>query len=125
MDVSKFEITGEWLAVEIDSAKDIGELRFKVKPLSSTDQIMIAEQSEGDPKKFLKKVEGLVVDWDLEKDGQPLPCTEENKAFYMPYLIGMKIKKQSDEEEEKKEEGKIVGTAIIEFAQDFGNFTKN
>jgi hypothetical protein len=123
MDVSKFGVTGEWLELEVESKQDIGLLKFRVKPLSSTEQITIAEDSEGDPKKFLKKVEDLVVDWNLEKDGVPLPCTPENKTFYLPYLIGMKIKEEEEAGKEKEE--KIVGMTIIEFAQDFGNFTKN
>lgn len=123
MEVKNFETTGEWLELEVESKHDIGPLKLRIKPLSSTDQITIAEESGGDPKKFLEKVEDLVVDWGLTKNGDSLPCTTENRAFYLPYLIGMRIKEEAEEGVEKEE--KIVGTAIIEFAQDFGNFTKN
>lgn len=144
MDVSKFQIKGEWLELEVESKKLIGPLKFMVKPLTSDDQLDMAEISREDKKGFLNKILDLVLDWDLTKNGEPLLCDDENKKAYMPYLIPMNLKK---EKEKKKEEPKeiladedldikpepkrarfvqdTVGLRILGFAQDFTNFIKN
>ncbi len=133
MDVSKFQLEGEWLELEVESKNVVGPLKFKIKPLSSDEQIDLAEAGEGDIKDFLKQVNGLVLDWDLEDGKEKLICNDENKKKYLPYLIGMKIKKEENEEEFTIEDEsgkevkaiKSVGITIITFAQDFGNFVKN
>jgi len=84
MDVSKFQIKGEWLELEVESKKLIGPLKFMVKPLTSDDQLDMAEISREDKKGFLNKILDLVLDWDLTKNGEPLLCDDENKKAYMP-----------------------------------------
>ncbi len=97
MDVSKFQLEGEWLELEVESKNVDGPLRFKIKPLSSDEQIDLAEAGEGNIKDFLKQVNELVLDWDLEDGKEKLICDDENKEKYLPYLIGMKIKPEEDE----------------------------
>ncbi len=132
MDVSKFQLEGEWLEVEVKSKNVIGPLRFKVKPLSSDEQIDLAEAGKGNIKDFLKQINELVLDWDLEDEKEKLICDDENKKKYLPYLIGMRVKLEKDDDSMiEDEEGKkikiikSVGVTIISFAQDFGNFVKN
>ena len=146
MDVSKFQINGEWLELEVESKKVIGPLKFLVKPLSSDDQLDMAEISREDKKGFLNKILDLVLGWNLTKNGEPLLCDDESKKAYMPYLIPMNLKEEkekkkkeeepkeilADEDLDKKPEAKrarfiqdTVGLRILGFAQDFTNFIKN
>jgi hypothetical protein len=132
MDVSKFQLEGEWLELEVESKNVTGSLEFKVKPLSSDEQIDLAEAGEGNIKDFLLKVNELVLDWNLEDGESKLVCDDENKKKYLPYLIGMRVKLEKgddstieDEEGKKIKVIKSVGLTIISFAQDFGNFVKN
>ena len=144
MDVSKFQIKGEWLELEVESKKVIGLLKFLVKPQTSDDQLDMAEIGREDKKGFLNKILDLVLGWNLTKDGDPLPCDAENKQAYLPYLIPMNLKKEkekkkeepkeilADEDLDKKPQPKrarfvqdTVGLRILGFAQDFTNFIKN
>ena len=142
MDVSKFQIKGEWLELEVESKKVIGPLKFLVKPLSSDDQLDMADIGREDKKGFLNKILDLILDWNLTQNGSPLECSDENKKSYLPYLIPMNLKKEkkkeepeeimADEDLDKKPEPKrarfiqdSVGLRILGFAQDFSNFIKN
>lgn len=143
MDVSKFQINGEWLELEVESKKVVGPLKFLIKPLSSDDQLDMADIGRDDQKKFLNTVIDLVLDWDLTRNGEKLPCEGEDKELYLKYLIPMNLKEEKKEEKEddkpkeimadedldkKPKPKKIPGTiglAILGFAQDFGNFIKN
>lgn len=136
MDVSKFQIKGEWLELEVESKKIEGPLKFLVKPLSSDDQLDMADIGREDKKGFLNKIQDLVIDWNLTQNGAHLECSDENKKSFLPYLIPMNLKKEKEEEKEiiadedldKSKLEKIpdtVGLAILGFAQDFGNFIKN
>ena len=89
MDVSKFQIKGEWLELEIKSKKVEGPMKFLVKPLSSDEQMDMAEVGREDRKAFLNKIQDLVLDWDLTKNGEKLECDAESKSVYLPYLIPM------------------------------------
>ena len=136
MDVSKFQIKGEWLELEVKSKKLIGSLKFLIKPLSSSEQLDMADIGRESRTEFLDKIQDLVMDWDLTKDGEKLVCDEENKKSFLPYLIPMTLKEEEEKEKEitadedlneskaKKIPG-TVGLAILGFAQDFTNFIKN
>lgn len=136
MDVTKFQIKGEWLEIEVESEKVEGPLKFLIKPLSSDAQMDMAEVGRESRKEFLTKIQDLVIDWDMTKNGEKLECSAENKKIYLPYLIPMNLKVKKEEEKEimadedldKPKTKKIpdsVGLAILGFAQDFGNFIKN
>ncbi len=146
MDVSKFQIKGEWLELEVESKKVIGPLKFRIKPQTSDDQLDMAEIGREDKKGFLNKILDLVLDWNLTKDGESLPCDDENKKAYLPYLIPMNLKKEKKEKKEEEQPKEIfadedldkkpqpkrarfiqdtVGLRILGFAQDFSNFIKN
>ena len=148
MDVSKFQIKGEWLELEVESKKVIGPLKFLIKPLSSDDQLDMADIGREDKKGFLNKIMDLVLGWNLTENGSPLECSDENKKSYLPYLIPMNLKEEkkkkeeteteeskeilADEDLDEKPEPKrarfiqdTVGLRILGFAQDFTNFIKN
>ncbi|MCK4759029.1 MAG: hypothetical protein KAT69_03225 [Candidatus Aminicenantes bacterium] len=137
MDVSKFQIKGEWLELEVKSKKLIGSLKFLVKPLSSSEQLDMADIGRESRTEFLDKIQDLVIDWNLTKNEQKLECNDENKKSFLPYLIPMTLKEEEKEEEkeitadedlDKPKPKKIPGTvglAILGFAQDFTNFIKN
>jgi hypothetical protein len=78
MDVSKFQLQGEWLELEIDS-KEERSLKLKIIPLSTNEQIDIAEIAGKGIKEFLEKIHDLVIEWDLKEGNQDLECNEERK----------------------------------------------
>lgn len=118
MKVEKLFLDGEWLELEAVN-KNVGKLRFKVKPMSASEQFDFASGVTEDPKESLIKIEELIIDWELEENGKKLECNEANKKKYIPYLITVVIK------DEESKLGNTVGRFILEFAQDFSNFVKN
>lgn len=122
MDVSKLHLDGEWIEIEAESER-IGKLRFKLKPLSTDEQIDLAEVGTKNVKNFFKKINNLIIDWNLTDGDKPVPCTEENKRKYMPHLIPLRVKTGADKEEGP--EMSILGVKLIEFAQNIENFIKN
>ena len=130
MDVSTFQMEGEWLELEVVSEKEEKSLEVKIKPLSAEDQINLAEVAEKDIKDFLSQISTVILDWDLMRGEEKLPCNDEEKARYLPYLIGMRVrrKSESDDIESSKEADKkltFAGFEILKFAQNFSNFIKN
>jgi hypothetical protein len=55
-----------------------------------------------------------VLGWDLTKDGKPLPCTDENKRKYLPYVLGRKVV-----------DGSVVAWELLAFVRDEANFLGN
>jgi hypothetical protein len=55
-----------------------------------------------------------VLGWDLTKDGKPLPCTDENKRRYLPYVLGRKIA-----------DGSVIAWELLSFVRDEANFLGN
>jgi len=118
MDVTKLQLGGEWLELEAENEK-IGQLRFKIRPSSTKEQFQYARVLMEDREKIMDEISNLVIEWSLEKDGEPLSCTDENKAAYMPYLIGVEVKVGGPDENQS------VGSQIILFSKELGNFVKN
>ena len=107
MNVSDLKKDGEWLELEAESER-IGKLRFKVLPFTA--DIDMGADLMGN---FVK----IIADWDLEKDGEKLPCDEANIKEYMPVVAVIST---------KLEEGtSFVGVEILKFAQNVDNFVKN
>lgn len=55
-----------------------------------------------------------VQGWDLTTDGQPLPCSDENKRKYLPYIFGRKTVG-----------GDVVAWEMLLFVRDEANFLGN
>jgi len=55
-----------------------------------------------------------VQGWDLTKDGQPLPCSDENRRKYLPYILGRKTVS-----------GEVVAWEVLAFVRDEANFLGN
>ncbi len=83
-----------------------------------------------------------ILGWDITFDGQPLPCTPENKKKWFPYLLGLLVVKDKPEQPaaaeepageaapKKKERPRIspddlLGVHLMNFAGDPENFLKN
>ena len=142
MDVSKFQVEGEWLELKINSDRVPDPVRFKVKPLSAIEQIEYGDVARESREKYFDKLYDLILDWDLTKNGSKLECTPENRSLYMKFLLPLELeeekkegepkeiladedKDKADEEEPGKKLKSSVGLAIFEFASDFTNFIKN
>jgi hypothetical protein len=80
-----------------------------------------------------KKLSGLiremlidgVKDWDLKSNGQPVPCTDEEKKKHLPIILGLKIKVDEEDETKRMIFDDILGRALMEFAGNEKNFLKN
>lgn len=108
MDVARIEKEGEWLELEAVSEK-IGGLRFKVLPITTSTRLTDEVEDT-----FVK----IICDWDLDKDGDRLPCNEETIREYMPFVSVVEVKSEN-------EQRAFVGGEIIRFARDINNFVKN
>lgn len=126
MDISKFQLGGEWLTLNIEGGKS---LKVMVKPLSDKEQFDLASVAKKeDLNLMLDKVKTLILDWDLTEGKESLKCNKLNKEKYLPYLINMSLAKEEKDGKEEDDEKKIPGTigvSILEFAQNFNNFIKN
>lgn len=98
---------------------------------------------------FIDKIKDYIVGWKIKIGGKDLPCNDKNKKEYLKFICGMSLKGEADRVEKQREENakkareenkglkkedwvepkKVyptgVGTAVIEFAQNFDNFIKN
>lgn len=129
MDVNKLLLEGEWLEVEVESKKINEPFRFKLRPISSTEQLKMLERVQKNDKLIVNEIASLILDWNLEFDGKKLACDPANKEKYLEWLLLLVVKKKQDEEEdseeEKKKRIKTIGVVILEFAQNIENFIKN
>lgn len=137
MDVSKFQVDGAWLELELESDKIIGPLKLKIKPLSAAEQIEYGRIAAENRDEYLKKIYDLVLEWNLTNNGQPVPCDEKNRELYLKYLVPLSLKQEKkqrkeiladqdkDKEEEEPKVKMTVGLAMFNFAKDFTNFVKN
>ena len=95
MDISKFQLGGEWLKLNIEGRKS---LKVMVRPLSDKDQLeMAGTAKKEDMTLFLDEIKGLVLGWDLTEGKEPLECNEVNKKKYLPYLINMTLELTKEE----------------------------
>src|SRR4030042_2235499 len=96
LDVSKFQLDGEWLELRIKSKEGEKTLRIKLKPLSTEDQLDMAEVGGKDIKECFVNIKDVVLDWDLKTGEEALPCTDENKKKYLPFLITLKLAEDTE-----------------------------
>jgi len=107
---------GEWLEIsrDIDGTDQGIRLKIRWMPLLEATEF---QNEDASLIESLEKLAALILEWNLEKDGEPIPCTEESKKRYIEYLITLPI----------EEDGKSItlGRKIIRFACNSANFTKN
>lgn len=117
MDVSKLNVEGEWLDLEVED-KDFGALKVLVVPRQYSGVIKMAMNND-----MVEFVANLVVGWNLKNGKKEIECSYENKMKYLSVLAGWKI--TNPRYMMKTIKFKSVGAEIIAFAQDIKNFTKN
>lgn len=140
LDVSKFQLGGEWLKLKLESkGEDKKTVSLKIKPMSDKESIEIAQLAEKkEMQEFVAKIKDYVLDWDVKSGGKKLECDDKNKKEYLPFICVMildgeeeRVEKEMAENKKKaKEDGvepkkvfkKGVGMSILEFAQNFDNF---
>jgi hypothetical protein len=112
----------EWMAFELDT-KIIEPpiVSVRLVPLDDTGFIDLAESGERPRLSAVLIQEALsaIVEWDLELDGAPLPCTDESKKnhhYELKLLLTSWV---------KGEKPTYLATAIIEYARNLDNFLKN
>ncbi len=108
MNIKKL-VEGEWMEFEPEDER-IGELRLRVRPLG----LDIAGIELTGAAQMVKVLSDLVMDWNLDADGERIECTPETRATYLPSLYLIKTKA-----------GGYVGNEVLAFCQSIGNFLKN
>jgi len=112
MEVKKIDC-GAWLELcPVD--EKIGPVKFLVKPIPSDFTI----PTETDNQTWIKTIGSFIIDWNLTSDGVAVPCSDENKAKYLGYLIRLLVKTD-------KEEPEVAVGPIMVFASNVDNFLKN
>ena len=108
MDIKKFSAIAEYTA-EVETRAGTERLVFKVRPLP---QFRVAEyRDQSDTDRLVSLLMDAVVDWNLELDGQKIPCDGENKKKYLPALFDIICK-----------DGASIGTGLLSFCGDSKNF---
>jgi len=115
-DVSKLNVEGEWLELDTE-LEDFGKFKVKVIPVNTNRFFYIAKQD------IIGVICSVVIDWDLTKGKNKVPCDEENKYKYLSALSEIKIKNPTHAL--KGELYRTVGCEILAFSQNIKNFTKN
>ena len=88
--MEKGNLPSLWVEVELE--KMDGPLRLKLSGPSFVEiakMITEALDIEGE-EKYIKFFD-LITDWDLEKDGEQLPCNKENKEKYLRPLLDRRV----------------------------------
>lgn len=126
MDVKNLDLGGSWVTLKAVNEK-VGELKFRVKPIDTTLEIEIEKLISADKDKELaNKIGDIILDWDLLEDGKKLNCNQENKAKYLPYLVRLPVEPYDPENKILSEPNKgYLGTQLLAYASDIGNFVKN
>ena len=108
MDIGKFSATAEYMA-EVETRAGTKKFIFKVRPVPQFKVVEYKDQSEAD--RLVSLLMDAVVDWNLELDGQKIPCDEENKKKYLPALFDIICKT-----------GRTIGTELLAFCGDSKSF---
>ena len=115
MDIRKLRATAE-ISFQLNVPEPV-ELKFVVRPIAF-DRVR-ALGGVGDITETERKlVSEAIVDWNLEEDGQAIPCTEENKEKYLDFLFRLRV----DVDAEKNPIGATILDRIFEFASEQKNF---
>jgi hypothetical protein len=119
MEIGKIN-AGAWLTIEPVDAR-IGEIKLRLLPIPS--DFKFPEGKDVTVMQQLDAIGSLIVGWNLEDEGVAVPCDEENKHHYLPYLIRLQTGKTLDEKGVEKP--KFAAEDIIKFAADIDNFLGN
>lgn len=93
------------------------ELRFVVRPIAF-DRIRSMGAVDDMAEVERRLVKDAVVGWNLEENGQPIPCTEENKEKFLEFLFRLRV----EEDTEKNPIGVTILDKLFEFASEQKNF---
>ena len=125
-DIKRIMALSEWLEYELEDTPekiiDPPKIRLRVKyynPMAGQD---VPEGTTRISARIRESLIDAIRDWDLTEAGIPVPCTDEKKAELRPLLdalLSMMLKKEKDKPPA------VLGTEILIFASDKGNFLKN
>jgi hypothetical protein len=111
MEISKIDC-GAWLTLQAVDER-VGEVRLKLMAVPS--EFEFPELM--DNKTVIEFLAKFIIDWNLESEGVAVPCTDENKAKYVGYLLRLEVKGDPEKE--------IAVLPIMRFVADVSNFLKN
>jgi len=98
-----------------------------VKKMSPEAQLRLIDAFEG----LVPIVSKHVIGWDLTVGGEPIPCTDEEKAKWLDPLLWEMVEPARPEatfdpgDDEEKGADTWLWSAIMEIISDQGNFLKN
>jgi hypothetical protein len=102
-----------------DLAKEAADKKA-MEALDDDEKIdMLGERLPEAVKVQIPAVMGVVIGWDLTSGGSPITCSDSNKKKYLEPLLWQTMK--SDDPKKRI----YLVRAIIDFATDLRNFTKN
>jgi len=119
MDFSNYD-SGEWLEIprDVNGKPDPIKLKLVWMSLRETMTFRETDRSEKGLAESLDHISRHIVDWNLESNGQKIPCTKESKDRYVEALIAIKVKNAAGEDS-------TVGREMVAFAANPENYTKN
>jgi hypothetical protein len=118
MDISKYNLDGEWLEIEVESEREIEPFRFKVQPIGSA-AFMAASKSADEITALCAEA---VIDWNLTIGPDPLPCTSGEKEKYLGRFATYLVKTVNGK---PPAETVNIAAAILQFASKPDSFLKN
>ena len=125
MDIKSIQPTAEITFVMED--EKLGTLTLSVGFLAQDEVADYIEK--GEKVKLSTLIRKMLIDdvkgWDLRSNGQPVPCTDEEKKKHLPIILGLHIKVSEEDETKRMIFDDILGRALMEFAGNERNFLKN
>jgi hypothetical protein len=109
--------------MDISKIQPTAKVTYEIGVQSVTLEVEYHGEDEGidyrdDTRRTSEKVRELiarkVVGWDLTDGDKPLECNAENKAKYLPFILGR-----------KDAEGVPIGWLLLAFMREPDNFLKN
>jgi hypothetical protein len=98
-------------------------LKVKLRPITHLDTVdTYADGVRSISGLGLGRALAAIAEWDLTLDGKPLPCTDEVKAKYRPWL---NLLLAQHLEESTDDYPVWLASAIVKVAQDEKSFLKN
>ena len=118
MDVSKYQLDGEWIELTVESEREVEPFKFKVQPIMEADYMAASKSPDGVTALFME----CVIGWNLTIGTDPLPCDDVNKRRYLPRFATYMVRRVGDNAPEDKMN---LASAVVTFASKPDNFLKN
>jgi hypothetical protein len=111
----KLEPITDWIKFEVES-DIVSEISIRFRPVNPAVVVDMKEDRVKYSRYIIEVLIDAIVEWDLQWEGKPYPCTEETKRPLIMWIVGAFLKDQP---------GRMFGFAALDAASDQSNFLKN